>query len=184
MAILLITPSDITTNTNIGGNVDEDKLNPCILDAQNSKIKELLGDSLYTKIETDFSNDDLSGNYLTLYNEFIKPILIHQSAFEYLLIGSYTVANGGIYKHVPANGTPVESDDIKRLLDNQRLKVEMYIERAQRWLFRVRPTEYNWYYENIVNPIISNQFNFDILGNNTDRWQKKPDNRMDNCFGN
>jgi len=72
-------------------------------------------------------------------------------------------------------------EDIKYLIDSQRLKVEMYMARCQRWLNRIRPTEYNWYYENIVNPMPTNMgLNFDILGENTIKWNVKSDNRMDN----
>ena len=184
--IYLIQYLELTNATPLGGNIDVDRYKFCILDAQNSKIKELLGDSLYTKIETDYDNDTLTGNYLTLYNEFVKPILIHQSAVEYLTIGSFQVGNGGIYKHTPQNGTAVEMSDVKFMIDAQKIKVEMYVSRLQRWLLRVMPPEYNWYYENIVNPTIQGvgMINFDIVGNNTKKWNEKSDNRMDNCFGN
>jgi hypothetical protein len=183
--IYLIDYSELTNATPLGGNIDVDRYKFCILDAQNSKIKELLGDTLYTKIETDYDNETLAGNYLTLYNEFVKPILIHQSAVEYLTIGSFTVGNGGIYKHTPQNGTAVEISDVKFMIDAQKIKVEMYTSRLRRWLLRVMLSEYIWHYENIVNPTIqgTGMINFDITGN-TDKWNGKSDNRMDNCFGN
>jgi len=183
MAIYLIDyeAGDISKNTPISGKVDVDRYKFCILDAQNSKVKELLGDSLYDKIATDYEADTLSGVYLTLYDEFIKWIVIHQTAVEYLTIGGFQVSNGGIYQHTPANGQPSSMEDIKYLIDSQRLKVEMYMARCQRWLNRIRPTEYNWYYENIVNPMPTNMgLNFDILGENTIKWNVKSDNRMDN----
>jgi hypothetical protein len=184
--IYLIEYAQLTNATPLGGDIDVDRYKFCILDAQNSKIKELLGDTLYTKIETDYDEDNLTGNYLTLYNEFVKPILIHQSAVEYLTIGSFQIANGGIYKHTPQNGTAVELSDVKYLIDAQRTKVEMYTERLNRWLLRLQLPEYNWYYENIVNPMPTRggNLNFDITGN-TDKWREgKSDNRMDNCFEN
>jgi len=185
MAVYLIDyeAGELTANTPLGGKIDVDRYKFCIIDAQNSKVKELLGDTLYNKIETDYEADTLTGIYQTLYNEFIKPIVIHQSAVEYLTIGSFQVSNGGIYKHTPANGTPVEMTDVKYIIDSQKLKVEMYMERAQRWLNRVRPTEYNWYYENIVNPFPRKVgFAFDIVGKNTKEWIEKSDNRMDNFY--
>jgi hypothetical protein len=179
--IYLIDFEDLTNNTPLGGNIDEDRYKFCILDAQNSKLKEILGDTLYTKIETDYHANTLSGNYLTLYNEFVKPILIHQGAVEYLTIASFQVSNGGIYKHTPANGQPVEMSDVKYLIDSQRLKVEMYVERLNRWLLRIYPTEYTYHYENIVNPSFrrTSTLNFDFVGNKTtSAWREKPDNRM------
>lgn len=183
MSQLLILTTDLTTSTPLGGNIDIDRYTFCIIDAQNSKVKEILGDTLYTKIEKDFAVNSLSGIYLTLYDEFVKPIIVHQSAVEYLTIGSFQVSNGGIYKHTPANGTPVEMSDVKYIIDAQRLKVEMYVERLHRWLIRVYPIEYQYHYENIVNPTFksSSGLNFDFVGSNTPReWNEKPDNRMSN----
>jgi hypothetical protein len=185
MAVYLIDyqAGELTNNTPLGGNIDVDRYKFCILDAQNSKVKELLGDTLYNKIENDYIANNLTGNYETLYNEFIKPIIIHQSAVEYLTIGSFQVSNGGIYKHTPVNGTPVEMSDVKYIIDSQKMKVEMYMERAQRWLNRVRPAEYNWYYENIVNPFPRKiGLSFDIVCKNTKEWIEKSDNRMDNFY--
>ena len=179
--IYLIDFEDITEGTPLGGNIDIDRYKFCIQDAQNSKMRELLGDTLYNKVETDYFNNALAGNYLELYNSFVKPILIHQTAVEYLTVGSFQVSNGGIFKHTPANGTPVEMSDLKYLIDSQKLKVEMYVERLNRWLLRVYPSEYTYHYENIVNPSFRSRtgLNFDFIGNKTSKvWNEKPDNRM------
>jgi hypothetical protein len=178
--LLDLDAGDVSANTPLGGKIDVDRYRFCLVDAQNSKLKELLGDTLYTKIETDYDGDDLSGDYLTLYNDFVKPILIHQTAVEYLTIGSFQVSNGGIFKHTPANATPVDMADVKYIIDSQKLKVEMYVERLLRWLNRVRPTEYIWHYENEVNPTTrSAGFNFDIITNN--EWNERNDSRIGNC---
>lgn len=149
---------DLTNATPLGGNIDVDRYKFCILDAQNSKLKELLGDALFLKLLNHFNAipKTLNGDYLELYNEFVKPITIHQSALEYLKIGAYQVSNGGIFKHTPANGTPVESQDIKDMVRNQSEKVEMYVIRLNRWLCRKMLPEYKWHYEQIVNPILNN----------------------------
>ena len=85
--IVLLKDNEITDNTPLGGNIDVDKLRQCILDAQATRLEELLGEDLYLKIETDFQAETLIDDYLTLYNEYIKPFLIRQSAVEYLKIG-------------------------------------------------------------------------------------------------
>jgi len=155
---------DLTKNTPLGGNIDVERYKFCIIDAQNSKLKELIGDTLYSKIETEYVADTLAGDYLELYNEFIYWIVIHQTAVEYLTIGSYQVSNGGIYKHTPANGTPVEKSDVEYLVNAQNTKVEMYVERMNRWLLRKNLQEYVWHYENIVNPNReSNSLGFEII---------------------
>lgn len=151
----LISAQDMLTVTFLGGNIDEDKLNPCILDAQDSKLRETLGDTLYNKILTDSDNGNLSGYYLTLFNDFIKQYLIAQAAVEFLLIAAYQVTNGGIYKHVPQNSQTAESSDINYLVKNQKAKSEVYEERLIRYLCKnlTNFPEYIYHYENVVNPI-------------------------------
>lgn len=152
MTKYLIEFEEVTNNTELGGNVDPDRYAFCIANAQDAVLRELLGDTLYQKIEDDYFAGSLSGNYETLYNNYIRPILINQTMVEFYAVGAYQVANGGVFKHSPANGNPVEKSDIDFLRKEKQAKVDMYVERCQRWLFRVMLPEYTWHYDNNVNP--------------------------------
>jgi hypothetical protein len=143
MEVLLVKPEEITQFTPLGGNVDIDKYLPCIYDVQVTVIEPLLGCDLYEKIKTDFESDTLAGDYLILYTNYLKPILRHQCFAEYVEIGSYVVANGGIFKHQPVNSTVVEKSEIQYLAQTQRTKAQMYIERAEKWLCKNPLPEYN-----------------------------------------
>ena len=153
MEIILLSDNDLVKNTPLGGNIDVDKYVFCIQEAQLSKLIEILGEDLYEKIKTDFNTNTLSGLYLTLYNR-IKPFLIRQSAVEYLQIGAYTVGNGGIYKHTPDNGSPLDKSDIDVLVNNEKNKADKYQKRLQDWLckFGSGIPEYKCEADNIVNP--------------------------------
>ncbi len=152
--VILLSNNDITKNTPLGGNIDVDKYRFCILDAQRSKIEELLGDTLYAKMLADFPNYVADSVYKKLYDEYLKPLLIHQSALEYINIGAYSVNNAGIFKLTPSNGTPVEKIDIEFMAQNQRNKAEMYEQRLIRWLCKNGSsiTEYRCDSDSIVNP--------------------------------
>lgn len=142
METLLIRPSEVTQYTPMGGNVDVDKYIPCIYDVQVTVIEPLLGTELYEKIKQDFQDNTLTGDYETLFNSYLKPILRHQVFAEYVEIGSYTVANGGIFKHVPENAEAVGKSEVQYLAQTQRTKAQMYIERAERWLKQSDIPEY------------------------------------------
>ena len=154
MDALLLTDADLVESTPLGGNIDPDKYRLCVNDAQVSKLEEILGETLYEKIKTEFSAVPkiLAGDYLILYTKYIKPFLIHQSAVEYLLIGAYQIANGGIYKHAPANSTPVEVGEVNFLVKNQRAKAEMYQARLERYLAKTNFPEWTYNSNNTVNP--------------------------------
>lgn len=134
MAALFIKLTDITKNTPIGGNVDADKYIYCLKDAQITVIEPLLGTKLYNKISSEFELGTLAGDYLKLVNDYIKPILIHSAAAEYIVIAAYNISNGGITKHLPSNSEAVTKSEVDYLAEKQKSKAQVYIERADRFL--------------------------------------------------
>lgn len=150
--VILLSDNEITESTVLGGNIDVDKYRFCIIDAQNSRLEETLGEVLLQKIKDDFVGGFLTGNYQILYEKYIVPFLIHQSALEYILIGAYMVNNGGIYKHTPQNGQPAEKTEVDFIVNNQRNKSDMYLIRLEKWLCKNKLPEYKCDPENIVNP--------------------------------
>ena len=150
--VILLNDNDITKYTLLGGNIDVDKLRQCILDAQATRLEELLGETLYNKIEIDYNNDDLSGDYLTLYSDYIKPFLIQQSAVEYLKIGAFAITNNGITQPTPANTTAVSEQSLSRLVNERRIVADMYAERMKKWLCKNDLPEYEYSSDNIINP--------------------------------
>ena len=154
MITLLIRPSEITEFTPLGGNIDVDKIKPVIFDVQVTVIEPLLGTPLYNKIVLDFQNNTLLGDYLQLYDDYLKPILRHQIFAEYVEIGSYSVDNGGIFKHQPADSQIVDKSEVQYLAQTQRTKAQMYIERAQRYLCSKNIPEFREW--NTLNNKVSN----------------------------
>lgn len=142
MELLLIKPEEITATTPMGGNVDIDKYLPCIFDVQVTVIEPLLGAELYEKIKSDIEGNTLTGDYETLLNSYLKPILRHQVFAEYVEIGAYTVSNAGITKHAPQDSEVVSKNEVQYLAASQRSKAQIYIERAERWLNEKNLPEY------------------------------------------
>lgn len=142
MEILLIRPSEITQFTPLGGNVDLDNYVPCILYVQVSVIEPLLGTDLYEKIRTDFEADALTGLYLELYDNYLKPILRHQVFAEYSETAQYMVANGGIFKHQPTDSVVVDKSEVQYLAQTHRTRAQTYIERLKKWLCKNSIPEY------------------------------------------
>lgn len=143
--ILLLRSNELTKYSPLGGNVDPDVYKPCVLDAQRTRLEELLGDTLYQKICDEFEADTLAGDYLTLYDNYIVPFLIHQSAVEYLRIGAYKINANGIFKTAPDNANAVETSDINGLVKNQSNKADMYANRMVQWLVLSGIPEYSNY---------------------------------------
>lgn len=147
--ILFITPQEMTETSIMGGNVDIDKYVFCIANTQVTYIEPLLGSLLYDKIIDDLENDTLSGLYLTLFNEFVKPITKHKSIGEYIEISSYMLTNGGLYKHSPENAEIVDKDEAQYLSNKYDGMAQMYIQRFQKWICKNHLVEYQQYQDEV-----------------------------------
>lgn len=132
--LLLVTPSEITATTIMGGDVDLDKYTYTIYNTQIMTIEPLLGSELYDKIKSDFEGGTLSGLYLTLYTEFVKPILKYKSVSEYILIANYMLTNGGLLKHTADNNDIPTIGEVETLSGKYDSIAQMYIERFDKWI--------------------------------------------------
>jgi len=101
MTKLLIDSSDIAKLSGFDGNIDNDTISPFIFMAQNSEIKRILGKNLYEKIIQDYENDDLEGNYLDVYENYISIILAYFTCSFYLQLGIPKVSQNGAYLVTP-----------------------------------------------------------------------------------
>jgi len=142
MEFLFVTPEEMASTTVLGGNVDVDKYIPCVASVQLTIIEPLLGTLLYDKISTDAENDDLTGLYLTLYDDFVKPITKNMAVAEYIEIGSYMVTNGGIFKHTGDNIEVVDKQEVQFLAGKYRAIAQAMIIRFNKWICKNTITEY------------------------------------------
>tara|TARA_R110000772_G_scaffold80437_3_gene171647 strand:+ start:253 stop:825 length:573 start_codon:yes stop_codon:yes gene_type:complete len=134
MATYLITSEEIRLNTPMGGNVDSDKFVNFINDVQVLVLENVLGTKLFNKIITDFNAGNLTGLYLQMFTDYIKPVLWHSVFAEYVKIGSIIVGNGGMYKHVAENAEVASMEDINYIAKNAQSKADTYIDRLIRFL--------------------------------------------------
>lgn len=137
---LLITAEEISDTTILGGNIDVDKYRFCIFDAQISVLEPLLGSELYDYIITNRNN--LSGVYLTLFQEYIKPILKFSVVASYLEIAPYMVDNGGVFKHSPDNKEIVNLNENTTLIQKYKGLADMFIIRFEKFICENNIPEY------------------------------------------
>ena len=81
---LMISRKDLIKYTSLSGSIDTDKFIQYVLIAQEITVQQLLGTDLYEKIQTDIEGSSLTGDYSTLVNDYIKPVLIHAAAVSYI----------------------------------------------------------------------------------------------------
>ena len=126
---LFITTKDLKRNTIIDGNVDIDKFIQFIKIAQEIHIQNYLGGALYNRISDDIISGNLSGDYLTLVQDYLKDMLIHFAMVDYLPFSAYQVANGGVFKHTSENSVSATKNEVDYLVDKHRDFAQFYTKR-------------------------------------------------------
>ena len=126
---LFITRNDIVRFTALNGNVDTDKFLQFVKISQDIHIQNYLGSKLFEKLQADIIAGTLTGNYESLVETYVKPMLIHWAMVEYLPFAAYTIANKGVYKHSSENSENVDKNEVDYLLEKERSIAQHYTER-------------------------------------------------------
>ena len=131
---LFIQPSELTETTILGGNVDIDKYLLNIVNVQLTVIEPLLGTELYDFILDGAENATLTGDYLFLYNEFVKPITKHQALAEYITVSGFMITNAGAFKNQPENAELMDKDEKALVSTIYSGLADTFIIRFEKWI--------------------------------------------------
>lgn len=129
MKALFITLKELKRKSIFDGNIDADKIIQFIEVAQDTEIQTYLGTKLYDKLQADIIADTLTGNYKTLVDDYVKPMLIWYTQAAYIPYAAYQISNGGIYKHNSENATAVDQSEINALASHATETAEFYTQR-------------------------------------------------------
>ena len=145
---LLISRQDAIRFTNMNGNIDTDKFIQFIKIAQEIHIQNYLGTELYNKISNDIIAGTLGGDYLSLVNSYVQPMLIHFAMVEYLPFAAYTIANKGVYKHSSENSNNVDKEEVDFLIAKEQKIADYYTRRFIDYMSFHASTKFPEYYTN------------------------------------
>lgn len=147
---LFVTRHDISVFTAANGNIDSDKILPFINIAQDIHIQNYLGTELYNKLQGDITAtpQTLAGNYLTLVNTYIKPMLMHWAMVEYLPYAGVNIANSGVFVKTPENSTALTRDEVGSLVERSRTTAQFYTNRFIDYMQNNASSLFPEYYSN------------------------------------
>lgn len=120
MVTLLLKEGDIPSLTAFSGNIDADSLKPHIFTAQTNDIKRILGTALYEKILEGYKAGNLADEYLTIYNNFVVPMLVYFSCMYYTTFGGSKTSNNGITKVSFEGATPLSETEVAKQISVYR----------------------------------------------------------------
>lgn len=142
MIQLFIKETDIAELTGFSGNIDADSLVPAINVAQTTYLRRVLGIDLYNKIAIDIENNSLSGDYLTIYNDYVIFMTAFFSASIYLSLNTSKTTNAGTYKLSPENSTSSTASEVNTLGKNYEAIGLSYEENFREFMKTITIPEY------------------------------------------
>lgn len=132
--VALINVDYIKKFTNVNGSVDDNILKPCIILAQDKWVSPYLGDDLMAKIKSDVSAGTISGNYLTLYQNYIMRALCWWSLVEAIPSLMYKIDNGTIVQRISEDTQPISDEVSKDMINKIQGNAKYYTKRLVEYL--------------------------------------------------
>lgn len=122
----------------LNDNIQSEQINNAIELTQTIYLKQIIGDSLYKKLEVLISGGDLikpeNERYKTLLDEYIQPYLIYQSISDLVVPLSYKLGNVGLFQNYGENINSQGMNDIKFIESHWRNKASFFENRLTTYL--------------------------------------------------
>ena len=146
--VLFINRDDLVRFTSANGNIPTDSFIQYIFIAQEIQIQRFLGTELYNQLETKIANNNLTGHYLTLVQDYIKQSLCHWAMVEYLPFAAYSISSEGIYKKTSENAVNADKNEVDFLIEKERTTAQYFSNRLIDYLQDNAAANFPEYYAN------------------------------------
>lgn len=146
---LLITYAELYANTSVINNIDESLLTNHIQAAQDIELRNLLGQKLVEKLETDYSGGSISSYYATLRSDYVVKVLSNYAAAYALPFLGFKIAKGGVYSIDDGERTtPATASDVRYLASQFRDTAQYYGDRMLDYII-ANSSQFPEYYTNV-----------------------------------
>jgi len=132
--VLLISADYVKRYTNINDAVEDISIYPSVTLAQEKHLQAYLGTRLYDKIIIDTADGSISGDYLTLRNDYIQRALLWWSMVELYPNLYVRLDNGGLVIRTSEDSTTISESQYNRVVDSERDNAQAYTDKLVRYL--------------------------------------------------
>lgn len=142
--VILISPNEIKSSSNINYNVDNDVISNTARNVQNIYLEEIIGTALlrriqlliYNKINNIDDNIDSPTNeaYKNLLNGYIKDFMIAKCLTDILMNISFKIRNIGVSRNSDTNINYADLSELKFLKMQYETYADEYSERISKYL--------------------------------------------------
>ncbi len=138
--VLFITQEYLKENSVINDNADFELIKPTIIMCQDVYLQQSLGTALYEDLKLAVINYNgspsitIPTNYSNLITFKIQKMLLWYVQMESLPLLKFRFENKGIMVKSSENSTPIDTNDLKFMMDRARIKAEHYSELLTKFL--------------------------------------------------
>ena len=140
--------------TTFNANLDNEYIAPALEEAQSIYLREIIGDLLYNSITNKIDSETLSGKYLTLVNQYIKPYLTYKVQSVIVIPLNNKTRNAGIINQYDQGFNTSTMKDTAYLADYYNSRAEFYANRLTTYLQKNTADfpEYGYSDDNVTQP--------------------------------
>ena len=140
--------------TTFNANLDNEYIVPALEEAQSIYLREIIGDLLYNSITSKIDEETLSGKYLTLVNQYIKPYLTYKVQSVIVIPLNNKTRNAGVIQQYDQGFNTSTMKDTAYLADYYNSRAEFYANRLTVYLQKNAADfpEYGYSDDNITQP--------------------------------
>lgn len=121
-------------NSAVDENVDMKQINPTIWQCQIQHIQNVLGTKLYDKILSDISTSTLTGDYLTLVDDYCSDALVYWVMYEVQIPLLFKFRDKNVSKKSSDNAFPISTKELSRIENRYKDKAEFFTKRISDYL--------------------------------------------------
>ena len=140
--VILISPDEVKSSTNINYNVDDLTLSYTIRNVQNIYLEEIIGTALlrriqemvYNKLQNLENTIDDFPSYKELLDTYIKDFLTSKTMCDILVNISFKIRNIGVSRNSDTNINYTDLSDLKYLRQQYDTYANEYAERLSKYL--------------------------------------------------
>jgi len=124
--IKLLNIQYIKDTTVIQNNLEDGVLSAILLKCQRYYLIDAIGSKLYKDIENRVKNNNITGLYLELMNDYIAPFLSEWTVYEGLLSINFQITQQGVVKKISETSQSIDIDEMKLYRNNVKNAAEFF----------------------------------------------------------
>lgn len=132
--ILFVNPDYMKRLTQLNGAVEDATMVPAIILAQDKHVQQYLGTELLNKLKADISGTGVTGDYVTLLDDYVRKATVWWAMVEMLPNLYVQLDNGGLVIRTAENTAAISSADLHREIENARQNAQFYTTRMVEYL--------------------------------------------------